>query len=480
MFLDFPKPGKEQIDSIIYNATQFGLANGLIMYPPAPYSDYSPVLAPVTLYPTPFPRDQFTKALRIAKSYNELYANIVLENKWLMNIIDDLASHDKDFTGKLYECYLKAKDIGIPQNVSLALIRNDYMLDEKSGLIKQVEFNTVSVSFGGLSTKVGQLHQFLNKTGQYSSSGVEYYKNDNIQISQSASELARGLYIGVDHYNKNHNPEKETIVLMVVQPNERNAFDQRAVEYALFNNHNVQLRRIDLPKVTEQVKIDPESRKLFYEGLEVSVVYYRSAYGPGDFTTPETWEARVQLETSLAIKCPSLPTQLSGAKKIQQLLTDSEVLNKFIDNNVEEIESTFCAIHPLDSSSAGLKARKLAIEIPSNFVLKPQREGGGNNVYRENIPEFLKSLPENEWEGYILMELIHPKVWANSILRNGEIVDDGIVSELGIFGAYLMDEANKKILSNEELGYLLRSKTMGSDEGGVAAGFGCVDNICLF
>lgn len=484
---EFPSLNEQQLQRLVYEVTQFGLSNGLIMYPPAPYLNYQPVLAPITIYPTPLPRDQFLKSLDIQLIYNKLYANIVSENEWLTNIIKTLSSSDKDFTGKLWDCYLKALNNGIVQDVSLSLTRSDYMYDELSNQIKQVEFNTVSVSFGGLSSKVGKTHQYLNQNGLYSNNGDNistYYKENEIVISESDEKLATGLYTGVKYYNDKYlNGENKSIVLMIIQPNERNAFDQRAIEYQLLKNHNVITKRVELPNVLSMVKIDKNnSNKLYYQGLEVSVVYYRSAYGPSEFNQPETWDVRITLESSLSIKCPSLLTQLSGSKKIQQLLTKKDILSKFIDNDLEinKITDTFCKIYPLDESNDGLLARKLAFEKPDNFVLKPQREGGGNNIYKDDIPNFLNSIPKSEWEAYILMELIHPKIHNNIILRNGELLNDGIVSELGIFGTYLFNEKTGEILNNNVAGHLLRSKTSSSNEGGVAAGFGCVDNMYLY
>lgn len=48
-------------------------------------------------------------------------------------------------------------------------------------------------------------------------------------------------------------------------------------------------------------------------------------------------------------------------------------------------------IYPLDVSKEGLDARKLAIFSSSLYVLKPQREGGGHNIYRSSIPPFLET-----------------------------------------------------------------------------------------
>ncbi|KAG0682506.1 hypothetical protein C6P40_001682 [Pichia californica] len=476
---DYPALEKEQLNKLVFEATQFGLSNGLIMYPPAPYLNYQPNLAPITLFPTPFPRKQFEKSLSVAKIYNKLYSLVVTEFNWLTETIQDLANHDKDFTGKLWECYKQASANGIVQDVSLALIRSDYMYDEILDQIKQVEFNTVSVSFGGLSAKVGKVHNYLNQIGLY---GKDYYSTDELPISESDKKLAAGLYSGVEYYNNKYlNGKNESIVLMVVQPNERNAFDQRAIEYNLLSEYGIVSKRIDLPDVLSSIEINKDNHKLFFNGFEVSVVYYRSAYGPSEFQLAETWDCRTTLECTLAIKCPSLLTQLSGSKKIQQLLTTKENLSRFLSaEEIHEIGDTFCKIYPFDNTIDGKLAKELAFSKPCEYVLKPQREGGGNNIYKNDIPDFLKSISEDEWQAYILMELIRPKTHNNLILRNGEILNDGIVSELGIFGSYLFNEKSGELLDNQVLGHLLRSKTSSSNEGGVAAGYGCVDNLYLY
>ncbi len=61
----------------------------------------------------------------------------------------------------------------------------------------------------------------------------------------------------------------------------------------------------------------------------------------------------------------------------------------------EKLVSTL--IYPLDESEEGTYAKKEALESPGKYVLKLQREGGGNNIYKEDIPDFLSKLDEREW-----------------------------------------------------------------------------------
>ena len=219
--------------------------------------------------------------------------------------------------------------------------------------------------------------------------------------------------------------------------------------------------------------------------FEVTVVYFRAGYSPDDYRSADDWKARLQIERSRAIKCPSVLTQLSGCKKIQQVLAtpDSPHLRKFLPDAEEagKVLETFAPIYPMDDSPPGQEAKKFARDPRSakSFVLKPQREGGGNNIYRSAIPEFLKKTPETQWPAYILMEMIEPPVRRNVILRNSEVQRGGVICELGVYGVCLWRHSNGEILENSEAGYLLRTKGDQSEEGGVAAGFGAVDSCCL-
>ena len=83
------------------------------------------------------------------------------------------------------------------------------------------------------------------------------------------------------------------------------------------------------------------------------------------------------------------------------------------------------------------------------------------------------------------MELIEPPSLRNTILRNGEVKSGEVIGELGVYGVCLWrngkdkDKDTVEIVENFEAGQLLRTKGRESEEGGVAAGFGSVDSVCL-
>lgn len=390
-----------------------------------------------------------------------------------------------DFMADLWKLHLEVEKEtkGKPtQPLTLGVFRSDYLLHTSPSVepeIRQVELNTISASFGGLSARAADAHRFLLKSGEYPEIDSFSMSEDSMPENPSAKRLASGLAIAHKAYGV-----QDAVVLFVVQPGERNVFDQRWLEYYLLETHNIRVTRASLQEIAVSGKLDPENKKFGIYSKEVSVVYYRSGYTPADYPTPETWAARKQMELSTAIKCPSLATHFAGAKKIQQVLVEDEVLSKYCpDPRVRaRISSTFAEILPLDADSAlGKRARELIAVKPEKYVLKPQREGGGNNVYREKIPGFLASLPdETYWNGYILMELIEPPTdVTNLIIRNGKVTSGNVISELGIFGCVLWDTVSGDIKENFEAGWLLRTKFAESEEGGVAAGFGSIDSVLL-
>ena len=133
-------------------------------------------------------------------------------------------------------------------------------------------------------------------------------------------------------------------------------------------------------------------------------------------------------------------------------------------------------------SSPGALER--ALTQHASLVLKPQREGGGNNIYKSSIPPFIAALPPSEREAWIAMRLIEPpQGLGNYLVRAGGGGTKGavraeVISELGVFGWALFGADDGK-MEEREIGWLVRTKGKESNEGGVAAGFSVLDSIVL-
>ena len=89
------KTTHEQQEYLLSNLKDWSILNGLAVRPSAYLfpagTDLSGALAttaPVTLYPSLFPRACFDEARAIQKAYNELYAAIARDREWLKHIVE--------------------------------------------------------------------------------------------------------------------------------------------------------------------------------------------------------------------------------------------------------------------------------------------------------------------------------------------------------------------------------------------------------
>lgn len=97
IYPDFPPQlTEEQSDYLLTSLKDWSIAHGLAVRPsPAFVSeevDPSGVLAttaPITLFPSPFPRSCFEEARAIQVAYNELYAAIARDEEWLGAIVEE-------------------------------------------------------------------------------------------------------------------------------------------------------------------------------------------------------------------------------------------------------------------------------------------------------------------------------------------------------------------------------------------------------
>ena len=111
-------------------------------------------------------------------------------------------------------------------------------------------------------------------------------------------------------------------------------------------------------------------------------------------------------------------------------------------------------------------------------MCKPQREGGGNNLYGDELKESLMKFSPQERAAYVLMDRIQPPSKTATLVRGGESIVGACVCELGIYGTILTDGNGGTIFQNTP-GHLLRQKSLGVDAGGVAAGFACLSSPAL-
>uniref|UniRef100_A0A669CFE0 Uncharacterized protein n=1 Tax=Oreochromis niloticus TaxID=8128 RepID=A0A669CFE0_ORENI len=174
------------------------------------------------------------------------------------------------------------------------------------------------------------------------------------------------------------------------------------------------------------------------------------------------WDARLLMERSRAVMGPDISAHLAGTKKVQQVLARPGVLERFfLDQpqavNIIHIYSSdlfLCGCVRLQGAERD-KTVSMALAAAERLVLKPQREGGGT----AGGQTFSKKLK-----------------WAR---EKATYLDNQKTSPLKGIGCWLFVmlalsllsyRQDKDMVINECVGRLLRTRSSGHSDGGVAAG----------
>lgn len=367
----------------------------------------------------------------------------------------------------------------------------------------------------------------MHRTGAY---GFIHSDKDPADSEMPPNDTIASLVSGLRGAHAAYEPSRQGIsstpgILFVVQPRNMNICDERPLEYALWDsNPSIPAYRVIFGEdVLVHTHLSPNGELLFQPPslsapVEIAVVYMRAGYDADEYTSAG-YRARVLLESSRAIKCPSILGHLATFKKVQQALAMPGVLDEFLSpQDAVTITKTFVPIHPMDvDSEAGRQGRALALDPKTarNHVLKPSLEGGGHNVYGSDITGFLRTVPESQWHTYILMELINPVIQKSILLTtrgmyHAAVVEDthGLheepqsdssipsgnlvtrlggptVSELGIFGICMWRRRKRllwprsgspDLMINTEAGWSLKTKPANENEMSVVKGYGCFDS----
>lgn len=403
--------------------------------------------ASITLQPYLICKKVFEKALKLQPHYHNLLQES-MKHPEFTELIRCTGEAD-EFTKKLLDC-MKL------EVMELVVLRSDYMITEQDNL-RQVELNTMSVSLWGLSPKVRRLHKVLNKT-------VNIVDDNQVSLCE--------LFVkGVEVWKAKHIKDDvhgEPCVLMIVQENEGNVFDQSAVVCELMER-GVNVRRIPFDQLLSRATFDKDGI-MCLDGTElVAIVYWRTAYRPEDYPSENHWLLRRKIEAASLILCPSIKTQLAGMKKMQEWWyfssqkNGSDKLAQALSNVCDCFGKFFKDYHKKDINVA--------------FVLKPQREGGGNNLYDNDIPE--------RWHPryYVAQELFYPQTFSTKILLdNGKLTVGAVeeaVCEIGIYSGYLADSDGSCLANIPYAGYLARTKAKSAREGGFVVGISALDSLAL-
>ena len=479
--------------------------------------------APLSVEPAPIPRPAFESALAAARDFNALAASVAADHAWLEATLAPAAAAGDAFTARLL-ALRRSTARTPPTDLALAVTRADFMAHAPTGALLQVELNTIASSFGCLGGCASALHAASAARAGWGADALARLPPNTAKASIAAALAAGAAASGLG---------REGVILFVVQPGERNAYDQAALAEQLWAAHGLVTVRATLEEVAAKGRLegsggdgpaeDPRAppggrpaRVLTYDGVPVAVAYLRAGYGPGDYPSEAAWAGRALLERSTAAVCPTAAWQLAGSKKVQQALAGAGVTEAFLAGapgaspasvaaSAARVRSHYAGLWSLDAtdhvSAASPDGRAALAALlrdaaarPGAFVLKPQREGGGNNTYGPALgaaaakaAASLEAGGDGGLGAFILMQRIEPPSHGATLVRGGVASDGPVpcVSELGIFGAWLGRGGDGEggppppPLLNEPAGHLVRTKPAGADEGGVAAGFAVLSSPYL-
>ena len=439
----------EELRNIIDRAHYFGLLQKNL--------DGQLVHAPFSLTPYQLPSSLISQ-LQIHTQWSSLLFWKVAQNSdFLREILEPTAKVD-EFVRFLLSLIPNEKR----QDQQLLINRNDFLFERKeNGELQplQVEFNTISASFAHLSGRVTALHQQLQQ-------------ENILKAAPLPHDAIAGFASGIKETIENLGWQ-DAALLMLVQPKERNWFDQMGL-FAALSQRGVKVVRATLAEVHQKGKL--KNGDLWVGPQRIGVVYFRAGYAPGDLPDEESRSARRMLEASSAVLVPEASMQLAGTKKIQQVLADSSILSEFVPESVaDQLKAYFAMMFGLEEEVEGQTAREFLAENAEQYVLKPQREGGGNNVYGAEIRDFLTSLPTSEDRAWIAMKRIEAETTESLLVVQEQAQSHQSISELGIFG--LLRAQSDDLRINMPVGHLVRTKASNVNEGGVVAGYACLNSL---
>lgn len=438
-------------------ALEFLLSHGAVRYK----ADGEVTHLPCSLVPWKAPVEFVNETEELTSLTSLLYHRVAQDDDFLHSELEQARLAD-DFIDRLFRAKEKERS-GKP---ALYLNRNDCMPATVSGggiWPKQVEMNLMASALGEASSVVWRMHRFVGQE-----------KSWVLKENKAGQNLAGGL---ADAYRRMN---AEGVILFLIPVGEVSVFDQRILETRLVEEHGLPTKRATLGELGERGELRGDD--LYFDGHKVSIAYFRTGYAPYHYLGELEWKARDLLEASSAVSVPSARTQLANTKLIQLVLSQTEVLEHYLSpEEAARVARSCVTFTKLDEAfgDSGATGREVALQNPDDWVLKPHREGGGNNFFGEQLVSELKRMSEAEAAAFILMEKIRQPVFDSVRMVDGVAIPCRCFTELGFFSTSYFEGGSLDPAFLKTEGYLLRTKDESMDEGLVLGGFSFLDSLLL-
>jgi hypothetical protein len=109
-----PSFTQEQTSHLLLLATTYALGHGFTLLPPHTRQTgpipTSSIPAPLSLCPSPFPKDLYELAVKIQPAYNALYVNVTRDWVFLDKVMGGVVSKVDEFQGELWRAWKSCRE----------------------------------------------------------------------------------------------------------------------------------------------------------------------------------------------------------------------------------------------------------------------------------------------------------------------------------------------------------------------------------
>ena len=416
---------------------------------------------PVSLSPTPIPKNLFEKIYFYQIAFNKIYNKLSNDQAFLEKILEPIAAKN-NFVQKLLDLSKKSLNYEKKQKIRLSLYRNDYILDKDQKFLFLKQFitnaNNFEFSFTNILLKFYEYYRekYPKEFSRYKKDDIESLLGKGNTIERFTEAFIEAIKLAFPHQEL-----KNSSILFIVNE-EQNKFDfnLERLRNELYDKHKIRSFKLLLSEVNTKLTKDEEGN-LLKDDNKISLVYFNSI-DKKDYQNEDAWKAREFLELSTAIKVPDINTYLSSLKIFQYYLSKPDIIMHYNYNELilNDILRFFGGIYYLPDKSAEERNalfEKIKSE-PDKYILKSCEEKTG-----ENLKSLINSvgdgdLPDELING-IIVDAYNSPEHESIIIKDDNSKIEKVISEYSIYGIILMNENNPII--NKSVSFLIKTGVKG-------------------
>ena len=414
---------------------------------------------PISLTPSPIPRNLFEKIFFYQIAFNKIYNKVSNDQIFLEKTLEQIASKD-NFIKELLEISKKALNYEKKQKIKLSFFRNDYILDKDQKFLFLKQFITNANNFEFSFTNI--LLNFFNYYSEKYKNYFSKYKSKEVEIPQTKGNAIEKFTEAIMEAIKLAFPQdyKNSYILFIVNEEQKKFdFHLQNIRNELYDKHEIKSFKLLLNEVNTKITKDEEGN-LLKDGNKISLVYFNSI-DKKDYQNEEAFKAREFLELSTAIKVPDINTYLTSLKVFQYYLSKPDLIIHYNYNEliINDILRFFGEVYYLPDKSKE-ERNDIVEKIKSNpdkYILISTEEKTGDNL-KSVLNSVGEALPEELINGIIIQKFDSPEHDC-ILIKDDASKEEKVMSEYSIYGIILMNENN--LIINKSVSFLIKSGKKG-------------------